>query len=65
YQQQAGFSSSNLRASYTIGRIVNSLREDDDLYELLTSKLLLQSWRSQEERAAGARLLLACAMSFV
>eukprot|EP00897_Mesotaenium_endlicherianum_P009014 jgi/Mesen1/8140/ME000437S07234 len=55
YFEQAGHLHTNTRSSYTIGRL-----ENDELYDLVSSRLLLEPGHSLALRAAAARLLLAC-----
>lgn len=52
--------SNSARSAHTIGRLVNLIRENDDFFELLSSKLLVESRHSTAVRGAAARLLLAC-----
>ncbi|KAL2611569.1 hypothetical protein R1flu_023261 [Riccia fluitans] len=61
YEQQAGHAyTNNSRSSHTIGRLVNMVREDDDFFELVSSKFLTENGHAIRIRAAAARLLLAC-----
>eukprot|EP00252_Welwitschia_mirabilis_P017926 TRINITY_DN399_c0_g1_i4.p1 TRINITY_DN399_c0_g1~~TRINITY_DN399_c0_g1_i4.p1 ORF type:complete len:1932 (+),score=442.82 TRINITY_DN399_c0_g1_i4:211-6006(+) len=55
----------NARSSHSIGRLGNLLRGNDDFFELLTLKFLTDTRYSTAVRAAAARLLLACAVTWV
>lgn len=66
YEQNAGHPySTNSRSSHMIGRLVNLIREDDDFFELLSSRLLVEPVHSTKIRAAAVRLLLACVSSWM
>ncbi|CAM6107327.1 unnamed protein product [Calypogeia fissa] len=61
YEQIAGHPyTNNSRSSHPIGRLVNLIREDDDFFELVSSKFLVDTGHTIRVRAAAARLLLAC-----
>lgn len=66
YEQHTGHPYSNSsRSSHMIGRLVNLIREDDDFFELLSSRLLVEPVHSTKIRAAAVRLLLACVSSWM
>nr|XP_024375694.1 DDB1- and CUL4-associated factor homolog 1-like isoform X2 [Physcomitrium patens] len=66
YEQHTGNPySNNSRSSHMIGRLVNLIREDDDFFELLSSRLLLEPVHSTKIRAAAVRLLLAIVSSWM
>eukprot|EP01018_Ginkgo_biloba_P013118 Gb_32239 [translate_table: standard] len=66
YVQESGQSSSNnARSSHNIGRLGNLLRENDDFFELVSSKFLSETRYSTGVRAAAERLLLACASTWM
>jgi HIV-1 Vpr-binding protein len=44
---------------------VNLIREDDDFFELLSTRLLVEPGHTTKVRAAAARLLLACVSSWM
>ncbi|KAF8750614.1 hypothetical protein HU200_012319 [Digitaria exilis] len=50
----------NARSTYTIGKLANLLRDNDDFYELVFCKSLSDTSYSVAVRAAAARLLLSC-----
>ncbi|XP_074276417.1 DDB1- and CUL4-associated factor homolog 1 [Silene latifolia] len=58
-------SSTNNRASHTIGRLGNSIRENDDFFELISSKFLSDSRHSISVQAAAARVLLSCSLTWM
>ncbi|XP_044463787.1 DDB1- and CUL4-associated factor homolog 1 [Mangifera indica] len=68
FLQENGFSTSNAhsaRASHNIGRLGNILRENDDFFELISSKFLSESRYSTSVQAAAARLLLSCSITWI
>lgn len=61
FMQESGHSSpSNARSSHDIGRLGNLLRENDEFFELVSSKFLSDTRYTIGVHAAAARLLLAC-----
>ncbi|KAI5077608.1 hypothetical protein GOP47_0007432 [Adiantum capillus-veneris] len=61
FEKEAGHPiPSSARSTYAIGRLVSLIRENDDFFELLSSRLLVGSRHSTAVRAGAARLLLAC-----
>ncbi|KAJ1273603.1 hypothetical protein BS78_06G294700 [Paspalum vaginatum] len=54
------FNNTNTRSTYTIGKLANLLRDNDDFYELVFCKFLSDTSYSVAIRAAAARLLLSC-----
>ncbi|TVU16712.1 hypothetical protein EJB05_40287 [Eragrostis curvula] len=54
------FNNINTRSSYTIGKLANLLRDNDEFYELVFCKFLSDTSYSVAVRAAAARLLLSC-----
>ncbi|KAL9227175.1 hypothetical protein vseg_002899 [Gypsophila vaccaria] len=58
-------SSGNNRASHTIGRLGNSIRDNDDFFELISSKFLSDSRYSISIQAAAARVLLSCSLTWM
>ncbi|KAL0922788.1 hypothetical protein M5K25_006806 [Dendrobium thyrsiflorum] len=57
--QESG-SSNNARSSHPIGRLVNLVRENDEFYELISSRFLSESRYNISIRAAACRVLLSC-----
>ncbi|XP_020581133.1 DDB1- and CUL4-associated factor homolog 1 [Phalaenopsis equestris] len=53
-------SSNNARSSYAIGRLINLVRENDEFYELISSRFLSESRYNISIRAAACRVLLSC-----
>ncbi|ONM15662.1 DDB1- and CUL4-associated factor homolog 1 [Zea mays] len=54
------FNSTNTRTAFTIGKLANLLRDNDEFYELVFCKFLSDTSYSVAVRAATARLLLSC-----
>ncbi|XP_031255133.1 DDB1- and CUL4-associated factor homolog 1-like [Pistacia vera] len=68
FLQDNGYSTSNAhsaRASHNIGRLGNLLRENDDFFELISSKFFSESRYSTSVQAAAARLLLSCSLTWI
>ncbi|KGN60146.1 DDB1- and CUL4-associated factor homolog 1 [Cucumis sativus] len=64
YMAENGHSSSNGRGSHSIGRLGNVLRENDEFFELISSKFLSDTRYSSSIQAAAARLLLSCSLTW-
>ncbi|KAJ6798378.1 DDB1- and CUL4-associated factor-like protein 1 [Iris pallida] len=59
YVQESGVSSvNNNRTSHTIGKLGSLVRDNDEFYELISSKFLSESRYSVAVRSAAARVLL-------
>ncbi|XP_057422725.1 DDB1- and CUL4-associated factor homolog 1-like [Lotus japonicus] len=58
-------SSSNARAAHTIGRLGSLIRENDEFFELISSKFLSETRYTTSIRAAAARLLLSCSITWI
>ncbi|KAF5200706.1 Ddb1- and cul4-associated factor-like protein [Thalictrum thalictroides] len=59
YMEESGHSSpNNGRASHNIGRLGNLVRDNDDFFELISSKFLSEARYSTSVRSAAARLVL-------
>ncbi|XP_043706657.1 DDB1- and CUL4-associated factor homolog 1-like isoform X2 [Telopea speciosissima] len=66
YIEESGHSSdTNGRASHSIGRLGNLVQENDDFCELISSKFLTETRYSTSIRAASARLLLSCSVTWM
>ncbi|KAL2925727.1 DDB1- and CUL4-associated factor-like protein 1 [Bienertia sinuspersici] len=66
YMEEADHSSSNeSRASHNIGRLGNLIRENDEFFELISSKFLSESRYSISVQAAAARVLLSCSLTWM
>ncbi|XP_077248796.1 DDB1-CUL4 associated factor 1 [Tasmannia lanceolata] len=66
YVQESGNSSfNNTRASHNIGRLGNLLRENEEFFELISTKFLSESRYSISVRSASARLLLSCSTTWM
>ncbi|XP_008783406.2 DDB1- and CUL4-associated factor homolog 1-like [Phoenix dactylifera] len=66
YVQESGSSSlNNARASHSIGRLCNLVRENDEFYEAISSKFLSESTYSVTVRSAAARILLSCSLAWM
>ncbi|KAL8099818.1 hypothetical protein AgCh_032180 [Apium graveolens] len=55
----------NVRASHTIGRLGNLIRENDDFFELISSKFLSESRYSISVQAAAVRVLFSCSLTWM
>ncbi|XP_022141621.1 DDB1- and CUL4-associated factor homolog 1 isoform X2 [Momordica charantia] len=64
YMAENGHSSSNGRGSHSIGRLGNVVRENDEFFELISSKFLSDTRYSSSIQAAAARLLLSCSLTW-
>ncbi|KAK3210536.1 hypothetical protein Dsin_015242 [Dipteronia sinensis] len=65
YLKESGHSTNNARASHNIGRLGNLVRENDDFFELISSKFLSESRYSTSIQSASARLLLGCSLTWI
>lgn len=65
YMAEADHSSpSNGRASHSIGRLGNLVRDNDEFFELISSSFLSEARYSANIQSASARLLLACSITW-
>lgn len=66
YMEEIGHSSlnNNGRSSHNIGRLGNLIRENDEFFELISSKFLSDSRYSVSVQAAAARLLFSCSLTW-
>ncbi|KAI4316244.1 hypothetical protein L6164_024242 [Bauhinia variegata] len=66
YLEDNGYSSSsNARASHNVGRLGSLIRENDDFFELISSKFLSETRYSTSIQAAAARVLLSCSLTWI
>ncbi|EOY29098.1 hypothetical protein QUC31_020955 [Theobroma cacao] len=65
YLQENSPSSSSGRASHNIGRLGNLVKENDEFFDLISSKFLSESRYSTSLQAAAARLLLSCSLTWI
>lgn len=66
YMEDTGHSSpNNGRTSHNIGRLGNSVRENDDFFELISSKFLSESSYPISVQAASVRLLFSCSLTWM
>ncbi|KAL6533731.1 hypothetical protein OROHE_013564 [Orobanche hederae] len=66
YMEDADHSSTNnARSSHNIGRLGNLIRENDEFFELISSKFLTESRYSLSVQAATARLLVSCSLTWM
>nr|KYP57208.1 Protein VPRBP [Cajanus cajan] len=66
YMDENGHSSSsNARAAHIIGRLGGLIRENDEFFELISSKFLLETRYSTSIQAAACRLLLCCSLTWI
>ncbi|KAK9000889.1 hypothetical protein V6N11_081371 [Hibiscus sabdariffa] len=56
--------SSNGRSSHNVGQLGNLIRENDEFFDLISSKFLSESRYSTTVQAAAARLLLSCSVTW-
>ncbi|XP_059275344.1 DDB1- and CUL4-associated factor homolog 1-like [Lycium ferocissimum] len=66
YMEESGHSaSSNGRASHNVGRLGNLIRDNDEFFELISSKFLSERRYSVSVKAAAARLLFSCSLTWM
>ncbi|KAI3468457.1 hypothetical protein Pfo_025120 [Paulownia fortunei] len=66
YMKDADHSSTNNgRSSHNIGRLGNLIRENDEFFELVSSKFLSESRYSVSLQAATTRLLFSCSLTWM
>ncbi|KAI3453945.1 hypothetical protein Pfo_010608 [Paulownia fortunei] len=66
YMKDADHSSTNTgRSSHNVGRLGNLIRENDEFFELISSKFLIESRYSASVKAATARLLFSCSLTWM
>ncbi|KAL5144994.1 DDB1- and CUL4-associated factor 1 [Glycine soja] len=66
YMEENGHSSSSTaRAAHIIGRLGGLIRENDEFFELISSKFLLETRYSTSIQAASGRLLLCCSLTWI
>ncbi|CAA0831916.1 DDB1- and CUL4-associated factor homolog 1 [Striga hermonthica] len=65
YMEDADHSSTNNgRTSHNIGRLGNLIRENDEFFELISSKFLTDNRYSTSVQAATTRLLVSCSLTW-
>ncbi|CAL1412276.1 unnamed protein product [Linum trigynum] len=66
YVEENGHSCANTtRASHNIGRLGNLVRDNDEFFELVSSKILAETRYSTAVQAAAARLVMACSLTWI
>ncbi|GFP81592.1 ddb1- and cul4-associated factor homolog 1 [Phtheirospermum japonicum] len=66
YMEDADHSSTNnARASHSIGRLGNLIRENDEFFDLISCKFLTESRYSISVLAATTRLLVSCSLTWM
>ncbi|XP_059663011.1 DDB1- and CUL4-associated factor homolog 1 [Cornus florida] len=66
YMEETGHSSlNNSRSSHNIGRLGNLVRENDDFFELISSKFLSETRYPVSVQAAAVRLLFSCSLTWM
>ncbi|XP_031373868.1 DDB1- and CUL4-associated factor homolog 1-like isoform X2 [Punica granatum] len=65
YMEQHDHTTTNARSSYTIGWLCNFVRDNDEFFELVSSKYLSESRFSTSVQAAAARVLLSCSLTWM
>ncbi|KAH7524295.1 hypothetical protein FEM48_Zijuj06G0104400 [Ziziphus jujuba var. spinosa] len=65
FMEENGYSASNGRATHNIGRLGNLVRENDDFFELISSRYLSESRYPTSIQAASARLLFICSQTWI
>ncbi|XP_073288049.1 DDB1- and CUL4-associated factor homolog 1-like [Primulina huaijiensis] len=58
-------STSNGRSAHNVGRLGNLIRENDEFFELISSKFLTESRYSVSVQAATTRLLFSCSLTWM
>ncbi|KZV31707.1 hypothetical protein F511_00511 [Dorcoceras hygrometricum] len=56
---------SNGRSAHSVGRLGNLIRENDEFFELISSKFLTESRYSVSVQAATTRLLFSCSLTWM
>ncbi|XP_047325484.1 DDB1- and CUL4-associated factor homolog 1 [Impatiens glandulifera] len=66
YMEKTGHSSlNNARASHTVGKLGNLIRENDEFFELISLKFLSETRYPVSVQAATARLLFSCSLTWM
>ncbi|PIN09480.1 hypothetical protein CDL12_17941 [Handroanthus impetiginosus] len=65
YMEDADHSTNNGRSSHNVGRLGNLIRENDEFFELISSKFLTESRYSVSVQAAATRLLFSCSLTWM
>ncbi|PHU29032.1 DDB1- and CUL4-associated factor -like protein 1 [Capsicum chinense] len=66
YMEDGGHSASNNgRSSHNVGRLGNLIRDNDEFFELISSKFLSERRYSVSVKAAAARLLFSCSLTWM
>ncbi|CAL5439733.1 unnamed protein product [Camellia sinensis] len=66
YMEETGHSSlNNGRASHNVGRLGNLVRENDEFFELISSRFLSEARYPVSVQAASARLLFSCSLTWM
>lgn len=66
YMKENGDSSfNNSRASHNIGRLGSLVRDNDEFFELISSRFLSETRYSTSIQAAAARLLMTCSLTWI
>ncbi|XP_050220286.1 DDB1- and CUL4-associated factor homolog 1 [Mercurialis annua] len=66
YTAENGLSSfNNTRASHNVGRLANLIRDNDEFFELISSKFLSETTYSTSVQAAAARLIMSCSLTWI
>ncbi|KAK4728076.1 hypothetical protein R3W88_021064 [Solanum pinnatisectum] len=66
YMEESGHSApNNGRSSHNVGRLGNLIRDNDEFFELISSKFLSERRYSVSVKAAAARLLFSCSLTWM
>ncbi|CAN4128261.1 unnamed protein product [Withania somnifera] len=66
YMEESGHSASNnARSSHNVGRLGNLIRDNDEFFELISSKFLSERRYSVSVKSAAARLLFSCSLTWM
>ncbi|KAJ6329765.1 hypothetical protein OIU76_008569 [Salix suchowensis] len=66
YMEENGNSSfNNSRASHNIGRLGSLVRDNDEFFELISSRFLSETRYSTSIQAAAARVLMTCSLTWI
>ncbi|KAL2489862.1 DDB1- and CUL4-associated factor-like protein 1 [Forsythia ovata] len=65
YMEETGhLSTNNGRSSHNVGRLGNLIRDNDEFFELISSKFLVETTYSVPVQAAAMRLLFDCSLTW-
>lgn len=66
YMEESGhYASNNARSSHNVGRLGNLIRDNDEFFELISSKFLSENRYPVSVKAAAARVLFSCSLTWM